>query len=92
MPVIHKSTIKRARQAEKRNQRNRALLSSVKGITKKAQTAVDEKNLDAVKTSFREAQAALSKAAAKGIIKSNTASRRIARLAKRINALTAPSS
>jgi small subunit ribosomal protein S20 len=89
MPVVHKSTIKRARQAEVRNQRNRSALSAVKGITKKVMTAVEEKNVEGAKTSFREAQAALSKAVSKGLLKPNTVSRRIARLAKRVNGLTA---
>jgi len=89
MPVVHKSTIKRARQAEVRNQRNRALLSSVKGIAKKVLTAIEEKNAEAAKAGFREAQAALAKASTKGVLKPNTASRRIARLARSINALKA---
>ena len=89
MPVVHKSTIKRARQAEVRNQRNRAALSSVRGIAKKVLTAVEEKNAEGAKTAFREAQAALAKAATKGLLKPNTASRRIARLARSINALKA---
>jgi len=89
MPIVHKSTIKRARQAQVRNQRNRAQLSAVKGAAKKVLTALEEKNAEVAKASFREAQAAFSKAATKGILKPNTASRRIARLAKRVNALTA---
>lgn len=89
MPVVHKSTIKRARQAEVRNQRNRSALNSVKGIAKKVATAIEEKNAAAAKTGFREAQAALAKAATKGLLKPNTVSRRIGRLAKRINALAA---
>jgi len=87
MPVVHKSTIKRARQAVVRNLRNRALLSTVRGLPKKVLTAVDEKNLEAAKAALREAQSGLAKAATKGVLKRNTASRRISRLAKRINAL-----
>ena len=43
MPVIHKSTIRRARQSEKRQERNRGTLSAVKGLVKKLQTAIAEK-------------------------------------------------
>lgn len=92
MPVVHKSTIKRARQAELRNQRNRARLSLVKGALKKVLAAVEEKNPDAAKTSLREATAALHKAVTKGVLKPNTASRRISRLTARINALAAAKS
>lgn len=89
MPVIHKSTIKRAKQAVKRHLRNRTVLSSVKGVVKKVMTAVDEKNVEVARTSLREATSALSKAVTKGILKPNTASRRVARLAQKVNALTA---
>jgi small subunit ribosomal protein S20 len=89
MPVIHKSTIKRARQATKRQLRNRTVISGVKGVVKKVLTALDEKNVEAARTGLREATSALSKAVTKGILKPNTASRRVARLAQKVNALTA---
>lgn len=89
MPVIHKSTIKRARQAERRHLRNRAALSSVKNIIKKVLTAVEAKNAAAAKTALREATAALSKARSKGVLRRNTVSRRISRLAAKVNALSA---
>jgi small subunit ribosomal protein S20 len=89
MPVIHKSTIRRARQAEKRRARNHAALSVVKGLVKKVQTAVAEHKAEDAKTSLRAAEAALSKAVTKGILKANTASRRISRLTIRVNALGA---
>lgn len=80
MPVIHKSTIKRARQSVRRAQRNRSALSSVKNVMKKVLSAVESKDPAAAKTALREASAALSKARSKGILKRNTVSRRIARL------------
>jgi small subunit ribosomal protein S20 len=86
MAVVHKSTIKRARQAEKRQQRNRQILSAVRTAVKKVLTAVDQKAPDA-HALLREASSALHKAAAKGVIKRNTASRRVSRLAAKINAL-----
>ena len=89
MPVIHKSTIKRARQALKRTQRNRVVLSAVKGVVKKVLAAVEEKNREEATALLREAAAALSKAASKGVLKRNTASRRISRLAVRVNSVTA---
>ena len=86
--IIHKSTIKRARQALKRLQRNRTVLSAVKGVIRKVVGAVDAKDAQAAKASLREATSALSKAVTKGILKRNTASRRISRLAAKVNALT----
>jgi len=89
MPVIHKSTIRRARQAIKRQARNRATLSAVKNLVKKVQAAVAEKKADAAKTSLREATSAISKAVTKGVLKRNTASRRISRLTQHVNSLAA---
>jgi small subunit ribosomal protein S20 len=88
MPVVHKSTIKRARQAEKRHQRNKAALTSVKSVMKKVLSAVEQKNLDVAKASLREATSALNKAVTKGVLKRNTASRRVSRLAVKVNALS----
>ena len=89
MPVVHKSTIKRARQAEVRNQRNRAILSTAKSAIRKVMSAVDAKNLDEAKGSLREAMATLNRAANKGVLKQNTASRKVSRLAAKVNALAA---
>ena len=89
MPVIHKSTIKRARQSEKRHLRNRAALSSVKNVVKKVMGAVDEKNADQAKAFLRDATASLHKAVMKGLIKPNTPSRLIFRLSVKVNALSA---
>lgn len=89
MPVIHKSTIRRARQAEKRHARNRGTLTAVKSLLKKVQAAVAEKKVDEARASLREATSALSKAVSKGVLKRNTASRRISRLAHHVNSLAA---
>ena len=40
MPQIHKSTIRRARQAVRRQERNRSTMNAVKTIIKKVQSAV----------------------------------------------------
>jgi small subunit ribosomal protein S20 len=67
MPVVHKSTIRRARQAEKRQARNRAALSAVKSLVKKVQTAVADKKIDEARASLHIATSALSKAVSKGV-------------------------
>jgi small subunit ribosomal protein S20 len=64
-------------------------LSAVKSVVKKVQDAVGANNTGDAKTSLREATAALAKAVTKGVLKPNTASRRISRLTRRVNALTA---
>jgi small subunit ribosomal protein S20 len=89
MPVVHKSTIKRARQAAARNERNRATLSALKSVMKRVTTAVQEKNAEQAKTALRDASSALGKAVTKGVLKPNTASRRVSALATAVNALSA---
>jgi small subunit ribosomal protein S20 len=88
MPQIHKSTIRRARQAERRHERNRATVNTVKTLIKKVQSAMVEKKVDEAKASLQEATSAIGKAVSKGILHRNTASRRISRLTLRVNALS----
>lgn len=88
MPRIHKSTIRRARQAERRSERNRAASNTVKTLIKKVESAVAGKKADEAKTSLLEATSAIGKAVSKGILHRNTASRRISRLTLRVNALS----
>lgn len=88
MPRIHKSTIRRARQSERRHERNRATVNTVRTLIKKVQSAVAGKKVDEAKTSLLEATSAIGKAVSKGVLHSNIASRRISRLAHRVNALS----
>lgn len=88
MPRIHKSTIRRARQAERRHERNRATSNSVKTLIKKVQSAVAGKKPDEAKAGLLEATSAIGKAVSKGVLHRNTASRQISRLALRVNALS----
>lgn len=87
MAMRHQSAIKAARQAEKRRERNRAALNTVKSQVKRVVTAVAEKKADEAKTALRDAASTLGKATSKGLIKPNTASRRISRLAHHVNSL-----
>lgn len=88
MPAVHKSTIRGARQAERRHERNRATMNSVKTLIKKVQSAVADKKVDEANTLLREAASAIGKAVSKGTVKRNTASRRISRLTLHVNALS----
>jgi small subunit ribosomal protein S20 len=92
MPVVHQSTIKRARQALVRQQRNRNVVSTVRTALKKVLAAVGEKNVDSASKALKEATSLLSKAASKGVLKPNTVSRRVSRLTMKINALKAEKS
>jgi len=80
MPVVHKNVLKAARQSLKRRARNRAALSGVKGVIKKLQTAIQQKQTEQATTLLREASRALQRAASKGVIHRNAASRKLSRL------------
>ena len=83
----HKSAIKRNRQNQKRQDRNRIVRSRVKGDVRKVREAVDRKDGSAAEAELRRAIKDLSQAASKGILHPRNASRRIARLSKRVATL-----
>lgn len=77
----HKSALKRVKQNAVRNLRNKAVKSNMKTITKKAIASAEAKEEAAV-TYLNQAKSAITKAAQKGTIHRNTASRKISRLTK----------
>ena len=79
-----KSQIKRNRQNEKANERNRAVRSELKTRTKRVEAAVDAGE-DATEL-LQDAIKRIDQATAKGVLHKNTAARRKARLAKKVNA------
>ena len=83
----HKSAIKRARQNEDRRLRNKATKTRVKNIVKKVRLAVSENASETAVENLNEAKSVLQNAAKKGVIHKNTASRKISRLAKSVNAI-----
>jgi len=87
--IRHKSTEKRARQNKKHYYRNRAIKSSMKTVIKQLLAVVEKKNRDEGVLLLKKVISTINKAASKGVIHSKTASRRIARLTKRVNKLSA---
>ena len=84
-PKKNLSALKRDRQAEKNRLRNKAVKTAIKTITKKVETAVANKNREELQKTFAEATKTITKAASKGVIHRNTASRKVSRLAKLAN-------
>ncbi|MEP9410959.1 MAG: 30S ribosomal protein S20 [Candidatus Brocadia sp.] len=84
MPIM-KSAKKRLRQNIKRNLRNRARKSALKTQIKHFLGAVKEGNIQAAEKELRLAIKKLDKAAAKGVLHKNTASRKKSRLTKKLN-------
>jgi small subunit ribosomal protein S20 len=88
-PKKNLSAIKRSRQAEKQNLRNRAVRSTIKTVVKKVETAVVAGKKEEAGNELILAIKALTKAASKGVIHRNTASRNISRLSRKVNAIPA---
>lgn len=76
------SAEKANRQSQKRRTRNRAALSTLRTAVKRARTAIDGKAADA-DTLRKSAISIIDSAVTKGILKKNTASRYVSRLATR---------
>ena len=79
-----KSEIKRNRQNEKRRQRNRIYRGRARSFVKKARLTIEDGDLQAAREATIQAISALDKAAEKGIIHKNNASRRKSRLMKHL--------
>lgn len=82
-----KSSQKRERQNEKRRLRNRSYKSKARTLVRKAFVEIEEQNLESAQVATAAAVKALDKAAAKGVIHKNNASRRKGRLMTRLAAL-----
>ena len=83
--AIHKSVIKRQKQAEKQQLINNAAKSKLKTLSKKVEQAVDAKKPDIAKAALVTAMKAYDKAASKGFVHKSTASRKISRLSIKVN-------
>ncbi len=87
--AIHKSVIKRQKQADKQQLINKSAKSMLKTLAKKVEQAVEAKNADVAKAAMVNAMKAYDKAASKGILHKSTASRKISRLSKKVGKITA---
>jgi small subunit ribosomal protein S20 len=85
----HKSALKRIRQTETRTERNRARRSRIRTYVKKVEMAITAGDQSQANEAFRVAQSELSQGVTKGVLKANTASRKISRLNARVKALSA---
>ena len=83
----HKSAEKRIRQIVKRTATNRARISRVRTFVKKVEVAIATGSKEAAQSAFQLAQPELHRAITKGVLHKNTVSRKLSRLATRINAL-----
>jgi len=85
----HKSAIKRARQNTIRQNRNKSVKTRTKNVVKSVRSAVDQNDSDLAIDRLNTAKSMLSKAAKKGVIHKNAASRKISRLSNLVDTLRA---
>ena len=81
----HKSAEKRTRQDLKRRARNRHVLSGMRTAVKKFQASLESGDADQSQATLRHAESLIRRAATKGVIPAQRASRQISRLTKSRN-------
>jgi small subunit ribosomal protein S20 len=83
------SAKKATRKIERRTAVNKARRSRVRGFLRKVEEAIASGDKAAATAAFQAAQPELMRAASKGVVHANTASRKVSRLASRVKALQA---
>ena len=86
--AVHKSVIKRHRQNLKRRARNQEIKSRVKTLIKKVRQSIDKKDHATAVTQLSDVNKILDNAVNKGVLKHNTASRRMSRLARAVHVVS----
>jgi small subunit ribosomal protein S20 len=84
-----KSAIKRVKTNDKRRAHNASLKSAMRTAVKNFETLAANKDAEAATAAFAVATKKLDKAATKGLIHKNAASRQKSRLAKTLNGINA---
>jgi small subunit ribosomal protein S20 len=85
----HRSAQKRIRQTAKRTVVNRARVSRIKTFIKRVEQAVAGGDPEAARLALRAAEPEIRRGVRKGVLKLNTASRRISRLSRKVNGMDA---
>lgn len=82
--ATHKSAEKRARQTLRRASRNKQVLGSVRTVEKKLRTALASGDAKLAQETLKTYMSRASKAATKGVIKAQQASRKVAQLSAHV--------
>jgi len=83
----HKSALKAHRRSIKSAAKNSSIRSRVKTFSNKFEAAVKTGNFENAVNAFKTAESEIMKSVTKGVLKLNTAARKVSRLAKKIKAL-----
>lgn len=82
---IKKSAYKELKKSRVRHLKNIAIVSELKTLTKKYERLVKDKKADEAKADLTTLISKINRAASKGVIHTNSASRRISRLMKKLS-------
>jgi small subunit ribosomal protein S20 len=85
--ATHKSAIKRNRQNAKRRLVNQMRRTRIKNLTKEVLDAVEAGDKEAAQAAFAKAAPVIQRTGGTSTLHRNTASRKVSRLAQRINAM-----
>ncbi|MCC7260077.1 MAG: 30S ribosomal protein S20 [Alphaproteobacteria bacterium] len=85
--AYHKSAEKRIRQNGRRGEVNGERISRIRTFIKRVEAAIEKKDSKAATAAFLEAQPEIMRGVSKGVLKKNTAARKISRLSAGIRAL-----
>jgi small subunit ribosomal protein S20 len=88
----HKSALKRDRQSKAQRLRNTGYKTRAKNAIKELRLAIENNKIDEARLSLNKTVSMLQKVQSKGVMHKNTASRKISRLARRVNELATISS
>jgi small subunit ribosomal protein S20 len=83
----HKSALKRIKQTATRTERNRFYRTRIKNISRDIIDAVNAGDLEKAQAAFKVANKSFHKFVSKGILKKNTAARKVSRLNKIVKEL-----
>lgn len=86
-PNKSKSAMKRVRQSAKRSLTNGSTKNMIKTMIKGVEQDVSSKNTEAAEAGLKKVVSAIDKAARKGILHRNTASRKVSRLTRLVNSI-----
>ena len=83
----HKSSEKRARQTRIKTERNRFYKTRIKNVTKNVLAAIETEDKEKAVEAMKAANKYLHHCVSKGIIKKETAARKVSRLQVKVNAI-----
>ena len=90
--ATHKSALKRNRQNARRQLINQMRRTRIKTLTKEVLAAVEAGDQEMARAALGKAAPVIQRAASRGTLHRNTASRKISRLTKKINTIPAGTS